>query len=207
MDLRNSDIQWLSYRGLYKEARSHSPPPGILLVASHHDSRNQSAAKICTWGCSSLDCRLRQEGYDMILRELKRKEEKLWGEEGMVTQPCAPMTACSVKKSENTDMHSLISHSHLIILSLSVWEMAPWKSQYFSELGRVCEWEWGRRTEQGLRRPSSPAQMTGTTCLRPSFLSSWRHTPSVTSVGAWERNHIFYLFTKHIWLLNIFKFF
>lgn len=68
----------MSFRGLYKEAKLHSPPPGILLVASHHDSRNQSATKICIWRCSSVDCGLGEEKYDIILRaELKRKEGKI----------------------------------------------------------------------------------------------------------------------------------
>lgn len=67
----------MSCRGLYKEAKSHSPPPGTLLVASHHDSRNQSSTKIHIWGISSLDCGLGEEGYDMTLGG--RRKKKGWG--------------------------------------------------------------------------------------------------------------------------------
>ena len=69
------------------------------------------------------------------------------------------------------------------------------------------------RTQQGLRRPGRPAQRTGTThpklCVLCTFtrslscfLSSWRHTPFVTSLGASGVRSYFCLLTKHICFLE-----
>jgi len=70
------------------------------------------------------------------------------------------------------------------------------------------------RIQQGLRRPGRPAQRTGTThpklfvlCTFTlnlfSFLSFWRHTPFVTSVGVQGVRSYFCLLTKHIWFLEV----